>query len=114
MKTIKRAGPSALVEYKEDGRPQRAWVPTEMAEDEDAVRMGIPYGVPWSEVLGLTPFSPEDLEAELRKRGIWTAGDAQANPQAIVGAIVGLIGVDMAAVIKAARTYEKEIARHGG
>lgn len=108
MKTIRRAGPASLVEWKEDGRPQRAWVPRELEEDEEVAGMGIPYGIPWAEILAPKTIFPEDLEAELRRRGIWTAEDAQKNPQAIVGAIVELIGVDMAAVVRAARDYEKE------
>lgn len=111
LKTIKRAGSAALVEWKEDGRAQRAWVPVELAEDKEAAQMGIPYGIPWAEIIAPKAIFPEDLEAALRGRGIWTVEDAQANPQAIVGAIVELIGVDMAAVIRAARAYERERER---
>lgn len=113
MKTIKRAGQSTLVEWKDDGRAQRTWVPVGLEDDEETVRMGIPYGVPWADILIPRAIFPEDLEAKLHERGIWTAEDAQANPQAIVGAIVELIGVDMAAVVKAAREYEKERVRNG-
>lgn len=113
LKTIKRAGSAALVEWKEDGRAQRAWVPVELAEDKEAAQMGIPYGIPWAEIIAPKAIFPEDLEAALRSRGIWTAQDAQASPQAIVGALLELIGVDIATILKAARAYEKEIARNG-
>ena len=113
MKTIRRAKKASLVEWKEDGRSQRAWVPVGSEDDEEEARLGIPYGVPWAEILVPKTISPEDLEAALRSRGIWTAEDAQASPQAIAGAIVELIGVDMAAVIKAARDYEKGRATNG-
>lgn len=112
MKTIKRAEQAVLVEWREDGKAHRAWVPLGAEGSEDEARLGIPYGVPWAELIPPRAIFPEELEAALHSRGIWTAEDAQLNPQAILGAIVELIGVDMAAVIRAAREYEKERAKH--
>lgn len=108
MRTIKTAGKAALVEWEENGTLQRAWVPAESADNQEEAALGIPYGVPWQEVIELQPIDSARLETLLRQRGIWTAADAQAHPQAIVGAIIELIGVDMAAVLRAARLYEKE------
>ena len=108
MRTVKTSGKAALVEWEEDGTLQRAWVPRELAESQEEAALGIPYGVPWGEIIQLQPVDSAQLETLLRKRGIWTAADAQRHPQAIVGALIELVGVDMAAVIAAARHYEKE------
>lgn len=113
MKVIKTAGKSALIEWQlENGAPYRAWVPADSLEDNEAWHFGIPYGVPWSEVVALNKVEPHEIESALRNAGIWTYGDARKRPQAIVGILQALLGVDLSKILIAAKSYEED--KHNG
>lgn len=107
---IKRQGQAVLVQYVDDkGLVRRVTVPARTIRAGDMVEVvelqrGIPYGVPWSELLSIQ-VSPERLEQELQRVGIWTAADLLSNPNVAIGAIQAAIGVDLAALIRAAQEW---------
>lgn len=117
VKIIRRSGTAALVGWVEDGNLRRATVPLSQIElddskigtvDKETLEMGIPYGVPWEEVIGEIKITPQIIANILRQHGIWTLEDAQNNPNAIVGALQAAYGLDMATLIRGARDMNKE------
>lgn len=68
---------------------------------------GVPYGHNFAKML--TPSVTSDaIDAELKKRGIWTIEDLRANPNSALGALHSAYGVDLAALFQAAATFEAE------
>src|SRR5512139_1978782 len=107
MKTIHIQGNTALVEH--NGR--RAIVPVAESGDPGAITRGIPYGLPWELIIGQAggmQGSPRLLADRLHELGIWTGDDLRARPQAALGAIQAVYGLDLAALLRAARQYEEE------
>jgi len=111
VKLVSRKGQAALVEYLEGGALRRCVVPLSLLSDDEvapeALERGLPYGLPWEELLRLAT-TPEAVAQELRRRGIWTLADLRACPQAAVGALQSCYGVDRAALLRAAEHFDKE------
>lgn len=83
VKVISRTTQTALVEWVEDGNYHRSFVPTAEVIDGHVERphWGAPYGEDWAALIT----EQVDLDAianELRRRGIWTVDDLQANSEA--------------------------------
>ena len=112
VQVVRKRGQSALVQWADaGGQLHRAYVPTGAIDEdgnvpESVLEMGIPHGIPWSEVLSPSA-TPESVEAELHRAGIWTAEDLRNNPQAAVGALQAAYGVDLAALNAAARKFNE-------
>lgn len=68
---------------------------------------GIPYGVDFSALVTLSANS-KNLDEELKRRGIWTVADLRANPLEVMGALQATYGIDLAALLQAAKQYEAE------
>jgi hypothetical protein len=105
VKIIQHQGHSALVEYIEGGKTKRVTIPATAIKDEQVSKykldMGIPYGVPWSQIR--LSASPEKLEQELHRVGIWTAEDALNNAQKVLGAIQATYTVDLSKIMAIAK-----------
>ena len=69
--------------------------------------MSVPFGIPWRELISLNA-TPQDLENELYRRGIWTIEDLRQNPQGALSSIQSVYGMDLSALLNEARLYEKE------
>ena len=114
IKVIEQRGYAALVEWVADGAVNRSIVPNHLIIDgrcqAEELKRGIPYGVPWSALVELQ-VTPEAVEQALRNVGIWTAEDLFARPQAAVGALQAVYGVDSAVLMRAARKYKEQ--QHG-
>jgi hypothetical protein len=112
---ISRKNAAALIEYVIDDMPHRGIVPTATVNGDevadDVIPLAIPYGVPWSEIL--TPrVTADDIQRELRRRGIWTANDAQNKPNEVIAAASAAYGLDVAAILRAANTIAREEIKH--
>lgn len=109
VRVVQRRGESALVEWLDGEQQIRATIPvTAVVDDlvaEDVLAAGIPYGVPWGELVQLTA-TPEAVQAELYRVGVWTVEDLRRNPQLALGALQRVYGVDLAALMRAAKEYE--------
>lgn len=105
IKIIQYQGHSALVEWTEGKKTKRATIPTNVIQDEQVskyqLNLGIPYGIPWSEIK--LSASAQTLEDELHRVGIWTAEDALNNASAIVGALQATYAIDMSTIMAIAK-----------
>lgn len=90
---------------------RRAWVPTSEVREGHAdlatLDAGISEGLPWEELLTLR-VTPERVAAELRRRGIWTAGDLRRNPNAAIAALQAAYALDVQTLLAAAEKHEQE------
>lgn len=107
VRVVEQRGPAVVVEYA--GGQKRAVVPAESLVDgcvsTETLDFGIPYGLPWEQLLQ-PAVTPETLAAALRAAGIWTLADIEHNPNAVLGALQAAYGVDLGALLQAARTYK--------
>jgi hypothetical protein len=106
VKIISQRGQSALVEFIKNDRLQRATVPVRDIVDDQIsdykLKLGIPYGIEWSKYITLQA-TPEDLEQNLRRVGIWTKQDALKNAQRVLGAIQATYGTDLGTLLRIAK-----------
>lgn len=109
VKVVRRDGKTMLVEWQEDGLLKRASVSPDMVvEDNGATAQvenpaaGIPYGADWWRIVELEPVTPEVLDRELKRRGIWTVADLRANPNIAQSALIAVYGVNLTRLLQAA------------
>lgn len=110
---IAHIGHAALVEYRdEDNNLRRVSIPRRKLPDNHKVpftelERGIPCGIPWADHL-VPSATAETIETALHNQGIWQPEDALRNPQAVLSALQIAYGVDLAAILSAARELSKE------
>ena len=104
-----------LVAWMERNRRRRAWVTNDMIVSRaDGVATvndpgaGAPYGVEWRRLIELQA-TPEEVEQELYKRGIWTLADLRTKPGDVVAAIQAVYGLTRGALLLAAERYEEKL-----
>ena len=114
IKIISKRGASALVEYDDKGQLKRATIPQADIVDNEVssykLKMGIPHGLDWAKLITLQA-TPELLEQNLRRAGIWTADDALNNAPKVLGAIQATYQLDLGKLLqaaKAAKTKERK------
>ena len=115
IRVIFRKKMATLIEYMEDGVPYRisvqsssiiskegsSYVPRELLDQ------GLPYGVPWSQKIVLSEITPESLEIELHKAGIWTAEDALKNSSTVQSALLSALRITLSDILKIAKENQK-------
>lgn len=113
MRIIKRKGNMFLVQWEDENLvPQRNWVKESAVHGEgkdlvvDYPEQGVPYAFDFGHVVD-AEITPDDINRELRKRGIWTLLDLRANPKGALGALMSATGVVMSQLLEAANEYEK-------
>lgn len=113
VRLVKTENEAALVEWTgKDGAQRRVTVPRtavtgaakQRLVEKDDLSMGIPYGIPVAQIIKMAA-TPEGVESELHKRGLWTAEDIIGNIQSVYGALQAVYGVDAATLVNAARAY---------
>ena len=92
VKVIEVHGASALVQYEVDGMPYRSYVdPADIEADRCPMERlrDAPCGIEWQ-----FDFSTlaEDVERELKARGIWTCDDLAQKDRAIIRIATNLLG----------------------
>lgn len=113
---IRNKGGKTLVEWTYAQRLHRSWIPSDaVQQDGEEYRVerpsaGIPYGHNFAKLLTISA-TPDAIDAELKRRGIWTIEDLRARPNSALGALQSVYGVDMAALFQAADMYEAEEKR---
>lgn len=109
VRVVQRRGESALVEWLDGEQQNRVTIPvTAVVNDhvaDDVLLAGVPYGVPWAELVQLTA-TPAAVQSELYRVGVWTVDDLRQKPQLALGALQRVYGVDLAALMRAAKEYE--------
>jgi hypothetical protein len=115
VQIIQRKGGLFLVEWKADNTLKRAWIDHELLKVDDGrigevymPQAGIPYGMDWSQLFNPT-VSAVDFDRELKRRGIWTIDELRTQPNAVLGALRDAYGLDLAALLQAAKVYEKDL-----
>jgi hypothetical protein len=107
VRIIEYKGKSALVEWQDGDDRQRAFVPLESVEkdkcDEEIIKAGVLYGVPWEEFVDVSGITPEAIGKEMRKRNLWTAKDMERNAASVSKAIAALISPVVISLRRAAR-----------
>jgi len=78
VKVVGIKGESALVEWIDEGKYKRAFVPKgkikDSAVDPAVLAKGIVYGLSWEDFVEIET-SPEKIANELRRHGIWRLED---------------------------------------
>ena len=99
VKVIRQKGQVVLVQWE----GQRAYVPAEVVVDDycptEELEMGIPYGLPWAEIVGDLVLTGEEIEVTLRKHGIWTLEDARKEPMKAATALLAVHKMGVGALI---------------
>jgi len=92
---------------------ERYWVPsssvTELKGDRvdvDAPEEGVPFGLNIAH-MEAPKFNMVELDSQLKRRGIWTAGDLRRHPQEVVSALQSALGISYADLIVLAEQQEK-------
>lgn len=109
VRVINRKGHRAVVVYHDQGL-QAVIVPAEAVKgnkcDDEALMAGIPYGLPWAEIIGEMRALPEEIEQALYRRGIWTREDLRADPMRAAAALMAAYGLDVQELNRRAIEYE--------
>ena len=109
IEVIKVIKDTALVQWIENKRRKRGYIPLSKVEtdkaDEKVLAKAKPYGIPFADVVRLKA-SAQDLEDKLYDKNIWTAEDLQKHSRELPGILQSIYAVDMAALLTAARNYE--------
>jgi len=88
---------STLIEYQDAaGYPCRAYLPTLEVEGKDKISkatldLAIPFGIPWAAMLDLSDLTPERIEQELHKFGIWTRADLDHKDRLLIRLATNMI-----------------------
>ena len=102
VEVIRKKGQVVLVQWE----GQRAYVPAEVVVDDqcpsEELQMGIPYGVPWAEVVGDLILTGEEIEYTLRGHGIWTLEDVRKEPMKAAAALLAVHKMGVSDLIRRA------------
>lgn len=112
VNVIRRKGATMLVQFADENGVQRVTLPSSSVDDDGLVdvlelSLGIPYGLPWEEIVQFKA-TPETVTNELRRRGIWTREDLIADPNGAVSAFRTASGVDASRLRILAAQYEQK------
>ena len=95
VRVITKKKEMALIQYKEDDRYWRSWVPLTIIKSEGDKTLvnnpstGIPYGEDFSYFLitqGLTEEVAIKIDTALKSRGVWTWPDVLAHSDLVISA----------------------------
>jgi len=108
VNAVERRGKSVVVEYVKGGVPNRKVVYmskfADVSVEEGALERAPDYGVRWADALKgsevLTEKGKEELEAQMRQRGIWTADDLRRAAREYPVVLVSLHREDTKAMIE--------------
>jgi hypothetical protein len=106
VKIISQRGQSALVEYIEGGKLKRATIQVgDIREGQVSLyklHLGISYGVEWAKYITLQA-TPEQLQENLRRAGVWTKEDALTNAAKVLGVIQATYQLDLGTLLRIAK-----------
>jgi hypothetical protein len=105
VKLISENNGTALIEWMEEGEPQRAIVPAnQVSEGGECAypERGLPYGLNFAEYITIT-VTPADIDRQLKNVGVWTADDLLHKPKLVQGAISAAYGAVLQDLIRNVR-----------
>ena len=107
---IHSKGNTALIEWVEKTRLKRGYLPASLIDgdmvSDEVLEAVTPYGVPWESVI-TTHGTPEGFAQALHAHDIWTLNDCVTKPKEAIAALQSVYRVDLAALLQAARKFEK-------
>lgn len=77
-----------------------------ISPDEAEFNAGIPYGLPFAEIIKPAENLPANLERLLHNAGIWTLDDLRANGRTVVSVMQSVYGIELSSLIREAESYE--------
>lgn len=113
VQTLQTKNGLTLVEWQADGRMYRNWIKVEdVSHTSDGAQVvgpekGVPYGFDFARLVKLS-VTPQMIDTELKRVGIWTAEDLRTRTAEARVAIQSAYGVDLASLLNAVRAWEKE------
>jgi len=110
---VRQRGESALVQWTSAGLISRCYIPVEEIGagekvGQDVLEAGIPFGLPFHELMDDIHITSVEVCNALRQRAFWTMQDIETKPQAAVGAINQLIAKKVGELISSAKEFERE------
>ena len=97
----------SLIEWRDGGDLCRAIVPVEAVDAgrvlQDDLDMAIPYGVRWEALIDEDGVTPWMIGRALRRRGIWTAEDLEAQFNVALQIVRGMYDREMVKLLRAAQ-----------
>ena len=107
VEVVEQRGKSALVEWDDGGLLTRTYVPAAEVLGGRVDRMvldaGIPYGVAWDEAVTLPKITPRGLCSAMRRAGLWTIADLEANPNHFQRVLHDLTGLTIGGLRQAVK-----------
>ena len=107
VRVLSTTGKSALVEWTEKDGLHRASLPADKVADkvdQELLDAAPPFGVPWAE-MPIKPFTGRELQAALYAAGLWTDEDVMSRPQAVIGALQGLLWLHLGSLVEFAAKF---------
>lgn len=106
-------GTNVCVQYTdEDGFPHRVQVPHEELKDgkvfAGVLSAGLPYGEAWEDYVDEQTITSAEVAGHLRKKGIWSLEDLEANPRAARIALSLPLAVNVATLRRKVRAVRIE------
>lgn len=114
---VRRKNDFILVSWEDGDSLEGAWVIPSMIVSEDKStataevrnpREGLQHGESWAKLLPNPSVTPETIDRELKRRGIWTIADLQARPDVARNCLQRAYGVDLGALLRAASRKQKQ------
>ena len=110
VRVIQRGRGAVLIQWNEDKRSLRGWVPDVAIDSDQRVNTSeldkaIPYGIPFQDLLEDIIISKQQLIDELHRRNIWTEQDIINNPVEISRAITASVSMSVSKFQTAVREY---------
>jgi hypothetical protein len=113
VNVVSKKGETVLVEYMQDGKSERKYIPANELGDghvlDNVLHQGIPYGYPFEEIY-LT-FDSQKFANELHQVGVWTVEDTLKYPQKLWSALNATFA-DSISKILATALHEKRSKHH--
>ncbi len=122
VRAIAREGESALVEWAAPPSGlSRGFIEADKIEsgkvDAEVLKAAQPYGVPWGKLVDLEKITPQAVEHELYRQGIWSAADIESrmkHAQRALLVIASKAGLTVGELHNRGKEYERNEREEGG
>lgn len=110
VRLVARKGNSAIIEYNDGDMPKRSviahnYIRDGYVETKD-LENSAPYGVEFADMSLDLRKLPMRIQADCRRRGLWTKEDYQRNPTRLVAAIMSVVGLDAQTILKVIQEHD--------
>ena len=95
----------------DEGLARRMLPASILAPTQAQFEQGVPYGLPFAELLKPSDDLPANLETALHNAGIWTLDDLRTKGKQAVGAFQAAYGLELSRLIQIAATYKPVVAK---